>query len=103
MVHDPAEDLYRLALAAEVPDDAWRTRLQWATVFAGVAGLDDQFIHLSTAEQVSRTAEAYFAGKDDVMLLRFSVETIREEADLDIRWEAAAPASGEQVTRYTAV
>ena len=91
-MEDPV--LYRLALAAELPDDAWRTRLQWTTAFVGVTGLDDHFVHLSTAEQVASTAEAHFAGKADVMLLHFSVEAMREEADLDVRWEAVA-ASGE--------
>ena len=83
------EVLYRLALAAEVPDDAWRTRLQWISAFKGVAGLDDQFIHLSTAAQVVGTAEAYFAGKSDVMLLCFTVESMKEEADLQVKYEPA--------------
>lgn len=91
----PHEDLYRLALAAEVPEDAWRTRLGWTTAFVGVPGLDASFVHLSTAEQVAGTAAAYFAGKTDVLLLSFSAESMREEADLDIRWEAAAPMPGE--------
>lgn len=90
-------ELYRLALAAEVPEDAWRTRLQWTTVYKGVGGLDDKFFHLSTAEQVVGTAAAYFNGKTDVMLLRFSVDTMQEEADLDIRWEAAEPPPGSTV------
>ena len=78
--------VYRLALKAEIPDDAWRTRLQWVTAYAGVAGLDDRFVHMSaTAEQVAATAQANFAGKEDLMLLRFSSTSMREEADLDIR------------------
>jgi uncharacterized protein (DUF952 family) len=86
--------LYRLAPAAEVPDDAWRTRLQWTAAFVGTAGLDDDFVHLSTAEQVVGTADAYFSGRQDVTLLCYSVQTMREEADLDVRWEAAAPPPG---------
>jgi uncharacterized protein (DUF952 family) len=88
------EELFRLALAAELPEDAWKTRLQWISAYEGVKGLDDKFIHLSTAEQVVGTAAAYFAGKTDVVLLRFSKETMEEEADLKIRWEDAAPAEG---------
>ena len=84
-------ELYRLALAAEIPEDAWRTRLQWTTVYKGIAGLDDKFVHLSTAEQVVSTAAMHFAGKADVMLLRFSVETMCDEADLEVRWEDSFP------------
>lgn len=85
------ESLYRLVLAADIPEDAWRTRLQWTTAFVGVTGLDDQFIHLSTAEQVAHTAEAHFAGRSDVMLLCFSTSSMCDEADLDIRWEDGYP------------
>jgi uncharacterized protein (DUF952 family) len=85
------DELYRLALAAEVPDDAWKRRLEWTTAYKGVPGLDDGFIHLSTAEQVVGTAELYFKGKADLMLLSFSTEAMVEEADLKIRWEDAQP------------
>ena len=84
--------LYRLALKSEIPDDAWRTRLQWVTAYAGISGLDDGFVHMSaTAEQVAETAQASFAGKDNVMLLQFSSTSMREEADLDIRMEDGFP------------
>ena len=89
-------ELYRLALKAEIPEDAWKTRLSWTTAYTGVPGLDDKFFHLSTAEQVVGTAAAYFGGKTDVMLLRFTVEIMKEEADLEIRWEAAEPVPGEK-------
>lgn len=88
------DDLFRLASAAEVPDDAWKTRLQWTSSYKGIAGLDDKFMHLSTAEQVVSTAELYFNGRSDVVLLRFSVESMREEADLEVRWEDSKPAPG---------
>ena len=58
-----SDEVYRLALAAEVPEDAWKRRLEWTTAYKGVAGLDDGFIHLSTAEQVVSTAELYFADR----------------------------------------
>ena len=89
------DELYRLSLSAEIPEDAWRTRLQWTSCYKGVAGLDDHFLHLSSADQVEGTAAAYFAGKADVMLLRFSSAVMREEADLDIRWEAASTRDGD--------
>ena len=93
---EPATELFRLSHVADVPEDAWKSRLQWTTCFKGVAGLDDKFMHLSTAEQIAGTAAAYFAGRNDVMLLRFSVESMVEEADLKVRWESAAPPPGEK-------
>ncbi len=90
---DPDGVIYRLARLAEVPDDAWRTRLDWTALYKGVAGLDDHFLHCSTAEQAIGTAAAYFAGATDVVLLAFSVSLLRE-ADLEVRWEDAAPTPG---------
>jgi uncharacterized protein (DUF952 family) len=86
--------LYRLAAASTVPDDAWKARLQWTTAYTGVAELDDKFIQLLTAEQVIGASEAHFGGRADVVLLRFSVDVMRYEADLSIRWEDAESASG---------
>ena len=88
-------ELFRLALTDEVPEDAWRTRLQWTSAYKGVPGLDDTFIHLSTAEQVVDTAAAYFAGNTGLVLLRFSAESMQTEADLKIKWGPAAPPPGE--------
>ena len=82
-------ELFRLAVADEVPEDAWRTRLQWTSAYKGVPGLDDTFIHLSTAEQVVDTAAAYFAGNTGLVLLRFSAESMQTEADLKIKWAPA--------------
>ena len=90
---DPDGVVLRLALRADVPEDAWRTRLDWTGCFKGVPGLDDKFIHCSTTEQVVGTAAAYFAGKEDVLLLQLSVSLMRE-ADLEVRWEDAAPGAG---------
>ena len=89
-----ADEVYRLASSAEVPEDAWHTRSKWIAGYVGVPGLDEEFIHCSTAEQVVGTAGAYFAGKTDLVLLVFSVELMCEEADLEVRWEDAAPAPG---------
>lgn len=83
--------LYRLASASTVPDDAWRMRLQWMSAFAGE---NDTFVQLSTGAQLADEAEARFAGKADVMLLCFSVDSMRDEADLKIRWESDESASG---------
>ena len=86
--------MYRLALKSELPDDAWKTRLQWVTAYVGIAGLDDRFIRTSTKEQLAQAALANFAGKDDVMLLQFSTSSMREEADLQVKFESAESESG---------
>lgn len=84
--------LYKLVPAADVPEDAWRTRLQWTTAFVGKQSTS--FIHLLTGEQLAGAAAASFAGKTDVMLLSFAVERMVEEADLKVKMEAAEAASG---------
>jgi len=90
---DPDGILYRLAARSDVPEDAWARRLDYTGIYKGVRGLDDKFVHCSTPEQAVGTAAAYFAGKTDVMLLRFSVSLMRE-VDLEVRWEDAEPQPG---------
>ena len=84
--------LYTFALSADVPDDTWRTRLGWTTAFQGDKARG--FINLYTIDQMAAAVESSFAGKQDVMLLSFIVESMREEADLEIKYEAAESASG---------
>ena len=79
--------LYTFALSADVPEDAWRTRLGWTTAFQGDKARS--FINLYTAEQMAAACQSLFAGKQDVMLLAFIVDSMREEADLEIKFEAA--------------
>eukprot|EP00320_Phaeocystis_rex_P019901 CAMPEP_0119056234 /NCGR_PEP_ID=MMETSP1178-20130426/929_1 /TAXON_ID=33656 /ORGANISM="unid sp, Strain CCMP2000" /LENGTH=157 /DNA_ID=CAMNT_0007036939 /DNA_START=75 /DNA_END=548 /DNA_ORIENTATION=+ len=78
--------LYKLAFSADVPGDAWRTRLSWTSAFQGDKARS--FISLFTADQLASEVEA-FAGREDVMLLSFTVESMREEADLEIKFEGA--------------
>lgn len=79
--------LYTFALSADVPEDAWRTRLGWTTAFQGDKARS--FINLYTADQMAAACQSLFAGKQDVMLLAFIVDSMREEADLEIKFEAA--------------
>ena len=89
---DP-EVLYKLAFAASIPEDAWRTRLQWTACFVGDQSTN--FVTLLAAPQLAGAAEAApFAGRDDVMLLSFKVESMREEADLQVKFESAESESG---------
>jgi len=79
------ELLYRLALAADIPEDAWRTRLQWTGAFGGC---DD--VCMFTADQLASGAGAAFIAahsESDIKLLCFATDLIREEADLKLRWK----------------
>ena len=87
MTPDP-EVLYALAPAADVPDDAWKTRLAWTGALVSKDGKG--YIELHTEEQLASAAEASFAGRADVNLLSFSVDGMREEADLPLKPEAGA-------------
>ena len=90
MSTDPV--LYKLVAAAEVPEDAWRSRLNFMGAYVG--DKSKKFITLFTAEQLAGAVEAEFAGRDDAMLMSFNVETMVEEADLKIKFEAAETESG---------
>ena len=80
------ELVFKLVPAADIPEDAWRTRQQWTTAFEKFD--DPKFIKLLTAEEVAGAAEKSFAGRADVMLLSFVVELMEQEADLKIKFEA---------------
>ncbi|HDR27664.1 DUF952 domain-containing protein [Rhodovulum sp.] len=47
--------------------------------------LADGFIHLSTAEQVTGTAEKHFAGESDLVLVAVAADRLGEA----LRWEAS--------------
>ena len=79
------EILYKLALAAEVPADAWKTRMGWTTAFVGTQ--TTKYITLHTVDQLAAAAEASFAGKADVMVLSFTVDSMRDDGDLKIKLE----------------
>ena len=87
-----ATTLYKLCAKAEISETAWRNRLGWTEAYAGTPGA--KFIGLSTADQLAGVAETSFAGRDDVMLMSFNVESMIEEADLKIKYEAAEAAEG---------
>jgi len=86
--------LYKLVPAAEVPEDAWRTRLSWTTCFGLREMKANKFIHLLTADQLVSEVEGKHASKADIMLLSFTVQTMRDEADLKVKFEAAESAPG---------
>ena len=70
-----------------VPRAAW-SQIETSGVFAG-AGIDlaDGFIHLSTGEQAQRTADLYFAGQSDLLLVAVRTHSL---GDL-LRWELPRP------------
>ena len=52
-----------------VPGDLWR-QAEAAGVFGGAPiDLSDGYIHFSTGAQVRRTAELYFKGQDDLLIV----------------------------------
>jgi len=63
--------------------------------YYGVAGLDDDCLHLSTAAQVRETARLYFKGVEELLLLKFSTEMIEKSEIVELRWEAALPPPGQ--------
>jgi uncharacterized protein (DUF952 family) len=61
-----------------VPGDLWR-QAEPAGVFGGAPiDLADGYIHLSTAAQVRRTAELYFRGQDDLVLVAVEADRLGE-------------------------
>ena len=62
--------------------------------YYGIAGLDDKCIHLSTADQVVSTANLYFKGVDDLLLLKFKTDLVEKDEKTELRWEEALPPPG---------
>ena len=73
-----ATTLWKIATSTEV--DAWRA----AGALTGSA-LDerDGFVHCATADQARVVADLYFAGQQDLKLLRVSVESLKQGHDVD--------------------
>lgn len=92
MAMPESEILYKLVPAADVPEDAWRTKMSWTGAYVDPQA--KKFISLLTADQLASAAEASFAGRTDVMMLSFTVEMMREEADFKVMFEAAESESG---------
>lgn len=68
-----------------VPSDLW-ARAEAAGVFEGAPiDLADGFIHFSTAAQTRRTAELYFHGQNDLLLVAVDGERL----GADLRYEAS--------------
>lgn len=59
-----------------VAADTWRAA-EASGVFTGAGvDIDDGFIHLSTGEQVMRTAQRFFAGCNDLLLVEVDVASL---------------------------
>ena len=52
---------------------------------------DPKYFTLQTGEQLADLAAKAYAGKEDLMLLEFSVEKMVEEADVDVKFEGDEP------------
>mmetsp|Transcript_7661 Transcript_7661/g.12889 ORF Transcript_7661/g.12889 Transcript_7661/m.12889 type:complete len:180 (-) Transcript_7661:115-654(-) len=89
-IYDTYPTLYKLCFAAEIPGDAWTRRGDWASFYKGTQ--TTPYISLQEGESLkAMAAEAPFAGKEDVMLLTFRVETMVEEACVDVKIEDGEP------------
>lgn len=76
--------LYHLALAGAWDDAQAPGVYERSTIERSLA--EEGFIHCSFADQVQRTADRYYRGRDDVVLLRIDPELLGAE----VRVEAAA-------------
>ena len=64
-----------------------------AKFYRGVPGLDKDYLHCSSADQVEGTVARYFVGVEDLLLCKFSVAGLTS-VGADVRWEEAAPPDG---------
>jgi len=80
--------LYHLALAPEWERACAAGAYDRSTVDRSLA--EEGFIHCSFAEQVQATADRYYRGRDDVVLLRIDPARV----DVEVRVEQA-PSTGE--------
>ncbi len=51
--------------------------------------LADGYMHFSTAEQLAKTLELYFAGQKDVVILAVETAVIQDELTGALKWEAS--------------
>jgi hypothetical protein len=54
--------------------------------------IDKICLHLWTADQVPSACKQYFAGVDDLILLKFPLAAIEKDASIQIKWEEVASA-----------
>ena len=62
--------------------------------YFGVPGLDDKFLHLSLAHQVKGTAQLYFKGVEDLILIKYSSEAIERDESVELHFEEPRPPPG---------
>jgi glutathione S-transferase len=83
-----AGPLFHLAHAGEWERARAAGRYERSTIDRSLA--EEGFIHCSYAEQVQATADRYYRGQDDIVLLRIDPDRL----DVELRVEAA-PSTGE--------
>jgi len=89
-IYDTHPTLYKLVSMGDVPDEAWANRSGWATAFSKLD--DPKYFKLQFGEQLAGiAAEPPFAGRDDLMLLTWNVESMCEEADIKVVVEEGEP------------
>ncbi|AQR60942.1 glutathione S-transferase [Brevundimonas sp. LM2] len=74
---EPAEApsvAFKIIAAAE-----WRRAVSEGTYDGSAVDLADGYIHMSTADQLSTTAEKHYAGQTDLMLLSVDLDQVGDE------------------------
>jgi uncharacterized protein (DUF952 family) len=84
-VYDTHPILYQLVDKQDVAENAWNGRLSWTSAFTKLD--DPKYFILQTGEQLAGKAASSFAGKEDLMLLTWKVESMCEEADIKVKFE----------------
>lgn len=96
-MHPPTDENRRVTsdrLFHLVSESVWR---EVGDAYAPASLGTEGFVHLSTAEQVAGTAALFFAGVEDLLVLRIDVPA----GDPLLRWEAAeGPRGTEDFPHY---
>ncbi|MCH2180555.1 MAG: DUF952 domain-containing protein [Mariniblastus sp.] len=69
-----------------VARDTWNRALENGSFEGAEIDLEDGFIHFSSAEQVRRTADRFFQGRDGLVLVGVDARMLGDE----LKWEPAA-------------
>lgn len=81
---EPVEGLATTPVAYKILTAQQWAQWQAAATFTGApVDLADGYIHLSTAEQVTETANKHFAGLDDLYVVRIDLAALGQA----VRWE----------------
>jgi uncharacterized protein (DUF952 family) len=70
-------------------ENEWRQLKENGSFFGSPDDLRDGFVHLSSADQITRTAARFFAGRSDLFLLAINPLSLGDS----LRWETSTSGS----------